>query len=488
VRRETSWSLNLLTYIPLHTLRSLKTHHFYFTSLLPPQPLYKVKTVLFRHALAGKQLYHTATQRTMMTSVADFDRSNPLFERNVVSFEVVTTPTSTNNNNAASSTNNANENKRNGNFTVRILEGRRSETNSSGGERVIRFEMSNECNLVDDFSSSTHHQQQCTPSRSRTPIIHAPFMTVDRGGQSRHSTMMQGGPPPYHQSPHTRSSHPKQKSLNLPIELYELEVGESDFAALRRDQALLVDFNSFSDSLISLLQCCELGSDEGGYSSTHQQTFQETSNQYGQQQPYDESSGGGWNGNGQGGGISRQSMTGQQQHQWGSSNNSNTWRTPSYQQGGLNYHGQRMMSSPFAKMNCSTSMPVSTYACRLEVDASSNDSMQQQWRQNSTQQSNTLHARFSIVESNQFRELTHLALNLNVGTDKSVRCYLSSRYVCCYVEVYLLFIYDSASYTLPPLHPTSTDSVRPCSRIEVLRPCMPSNNNVLILPRRISFV
>ena len=235
----------------------------------------------------------------MTTVAAEFDRSNPLFERNVVSFEVVTTPPNNNSTNA-SSTNNDNNNKRNGNFTVRILEGRRSTSSGGEGERVIRFEMSNECNLVSGLSSPAH--QQCTPSRSRTPIIHAPFMTVDRGGrQGHHSSMMQGGPTHHHQSPHTRlQPQPQQKSLNLPIELYELEVGESDFAALRRDQALLVDFNSFSDSLISLLQCCELGSDEGGCSSTDQQSFQDTnSNQYGQQQqPYDESASGGWNGSG----------------------------------------------------------------------------------------------------------------------------------------------------------------------------------------------
>jgi len=369
-----------------------------------------------------------------MTTTVDFDRSNPLFERNVVSFEVVTTPS--NNNNASSSSTNNDNNKRNGNFTVRILEGRRSAASSGGGdgERVIRFEMSNECNLLED---SSQHQLQCTPSRSSrtTPIIHAPFMTVDRGGEQGHnSTTMMQGPNHYRQSPHTKLHTTQQKSLNLPIELYELEVGESDFAALRRDQALLVDFNSFSDSLISLLQCCELSSDEGGCSSTHQQTFQETSNQYGQQQqPYDESVSGGWNGSGQGGGVSRQSMTGH--HQWGSIiNNNGSWSTPSHHQQpthqqGMNYHGQRMMSSPFAKMNCSSSMPVSTYACRLEVDASSNDtsSIQQQWRQPNN--NSMRHARFSIVESNQFRELTHLALNLNVGTDKSVRCYLSSRYV-----------------------------------------------------------
>ena len=39
----------------------------------------------------------------------------------------------------------------------------------------------------------------------------------------------------------------------------------------------------------------------------------------------------------------------------------------------------------------------------------------------------TSHAHFSIIESNQFRELAHLVLTLNVGTDKSIRSYLSSR-------------------------------------------------------------
>ena len=400
----------------------------------------------------------------MTTVAAEFDRSNPLFERNVVSFEVVTTPSNNNNTNASSATNNNNNNKHNSNFTVRILEGRRSTAGSGDGERVIRFEMSNECNLVNALPTQQH--QQCTPSRSsRTPLIHAPFMTVDRGGgQGHHSTMMLG-PNHHHQSPHTRLQQPQQKSLNLPIELYELEVGESDFAALRRDQALLVDFNSFSDSLISLLQCCELGSEDengGSCSSTHQQTFQDTiSNQYGQQQPYDESASSEWNGSIQGGRrASRQSMTGQQQHQWGSSNNSNTWGTPIHQGGGMNYHGQRMMSSPFAKMNCSTSMPISTYVCRLEVDASSNDtSSMQQWRQPNKNNS-TLHARFSIVESNQFRELTHLALTLNVGTDKSVRCYLSSRYVCLLLYDVSILLISSADrllkspLPLPPTHYT----------------------------------
>ena len=205
-----------------------------------------------------------------MTSVAaEFDRSNPLFERNVVSFEVVTqsTPNNNNNNAATSSTNNANENKRNGNFTVRILEGRRSASSGSGdGERVIRFEMSNECNLVVD--SLPTHQQQCTPSRSssRTPLIHAPFMTVDPGGRvgqgGHHSTMMQGGPNQHHhQSPHTRLQQPQQKSLTLPIELYELEVGERRIVKvvgrlliIKRFKILTLINTASSNSLMMSLQ------------------------------------------------------------------------------------------------------------------------------------------------------------------------------------------------------------------------------------------
>ena len=58
-----------------------------------------------------------------------------------------------------------------------------------------------------------------------------------------------------------RKLNPKESSQipMRPIELFELEVGESDFSELRRDQALLVDFHDFANSLISLLHVCELG-------------------------------------------------------------------------------------------------------------------------------------------------------------------------------------------------------------------------------------
>ena len=46
---------------------------------------------------------------------------------------------------------------------------------------------------------------------------------------------------------------------SVSINIYELEVGETDFATLRRDQALLVDFADFADSFIGLLGYCDLG-------------------------------------------------------------------------------------------------------------------------------------------------------------------------------------------------------------------------------------
>ena len=390
--------------------------------------------------------------------MAEFDRSNPLFERNVVPFEVVTSSSNQGNNHGntlaqPTSASSSSSNKRQGNFTVRILQGQRRNNNGGGDrERVIRFEMSGECNLICDSSEShagMNAGQQSTPCRGNTPIIHAPFMTADRGqGQSM---MMQG---PSHQSPSIasrsgfRGLYPKE-SLSSTVDnlnLYELEVGESDFADLRRDQALLVDFNGFANSLISLLQFCELG-EEGSSQNTSHQTFHDA-NEYGQQPS---TMMGGWSGH----------TSNMGQHQWGNNDNG-TWNTPSHhtqhavleqhalnqqQRQGMQNLGPRV-SSPYGKMN--TAMPVSTYACRLEIDASSDDSTQ--WRKTHQQSNNLMHARFSIVESNQFRELTHLALNLNVGTDKSVRCYLSARYVTTLL-LSILALYNAVTNMMSPLLP-----------------------------------
>ena len=384
--------------------------------------------------------------------MAEFDRINPLFERNYVPFDIIAIPNTTHGNkDHNSSSANIKESKRNGNYTVRILQGHRPARKGGGEERVIRFEMSDEYNLIDNSLQcplyprehargtpsnnrglqNPRQQQQQTPN---VPIIEAPFMTSGRG---RGYPMMQ----PHHEFHHgydTSNTIYSQRNQsistpNRPIELYELEVGESDFSDLRRDQALLVEFNDFANSLISLLQYCELG-EEGAncMDETNNQAnnaFRQNSseadyynNQYGAPSQYSADSGmdqGGWN-----------SQTGFQNGPQGG-NSSGICNTPSQphrhpmhqQRQSMQHHGLRS-PSPYGKM-----MPVSTYTCRLETDyiPSSDDAMR--WRNGHISDgiSSSMHARFSIVESNQFRELTHLALSLNSGTDKSVRLYLSSR-------------------------------------------------------------
>lgn len=284
--------------------------------------------------------------------VTTFDRQIPLFEREQIPVEIVEQT-------------NATEHKKNGVFTIRILSG----TKSSSNENVIRVEVSDECNLIEETSQIGFNAR--TPAsipRLQTPVIHAPFLSVDRG-----------------RSAVIHSSRAPQLTCNTnqSIELYELEVGENEFGSLRRDQALLVDFADFSSSFISLLQLCEL--DE---------------NQPGGQNQEDNNGQGAWN------------AARQQAQQW----RSNSWNTPLPQH---NQHPQYQYgdrTSPFR----GAVAPVSTYTCRLELASSD-----QSTRRNS--QPSTASARLSIVESNQFRELTHLALNLTVGSNKSVRHYLSSR-------------------------------------------------------------
>lgn len=345
----------------------------------------------------------------MMTSnmTADFDRVNPLFERKCVPVEIF------------SSGNIAEGKKATGNFTVRILQGTRSLPNGNGRERVIRFEMSDECNLIgavdehDPNSAAYGHQTPSTRSRP-TPIIHAPFMmTADNSKR-------------YHDS--TRRSAISSSTSSIayrPIELFELEVGESDFADLRKDQALLVDFGAFSDALISLLQCCELGDSQSQSTMEEELQYQaQTAFRSSQNAPDD----------------TYHTYYGQPNHgpSLQSGNFATPWSTPSQgQQHQMNNQQRQAMQyqqspSPFGKMN--SVMPVSTYTCRLEADyqpSSHDDRLQRRSDQYSTvtnaRNNSSQNARFSVVESNQFRELTHLALNLKTGTDKSVRLYLSSR-------------------------------------------------------------
>ena len=351
-----------------------------------------------------------AMKASTMTS---FDRTNPLFERNTVSFEVVTSSSV----NDANTSNASNNTKQHGRFTVRILQGHRQQKNGGGGamERVIRFEMSDECNIIAD-SSETHQStfiatdiHTLTPT---PPMIHFPLMTADRGRTQ--STMMQTiSQKAVHSSGGRKLLHSKEEMNHhipsRPIELYELEVGESEFENLRRDQALLVDFQDFANSLISLMQFCEMGDISDSMPPQQQQQQQQ------QQQdqyvfPY------------VGGRDTQTDNHHTSQHQWG--NNDGSWSTPS-QARQLGQQGMLpRMTSPYGKLN--SAMPhISKYTCRLERESSASSDEGNQWK--NVAKSSPSRARFSIVESNQFRELTHLALSLNVGTDKSVRLYLSSR-------------------------------------------------------------
>ena len=154
--------------------------------------------------------------------MAEFDRENPLFQRNVP-FEIVSNDGT----------------KSNDQFTLRILQGHR------GKERVFRFEMSDECNLVK--TTPDFQQTACrTPINDRrssglnphktphAPVIHAPFLTGDGGMDP----VSQRG---YYDERGMNNAfnqlHLSRKSsaiTNKTIQLFELEVGESDFDELRR--------------------------------------------------------------------------------------------------------------------------------------------------------------------------------------------------------------------------------------------------------------
>lgn len=341
--------------------------------------------------------------------MAEFDRANPLFECDNVPFEVFTYSGTQGCSETPHKSASAPD-KTTGTFTVRILQGHRPPKNGSGDkERVIRFEMSDECNLIGNSLQDRSRifnpvgvPPHSTPSRRsfqysipNMPNTHAPIMMTDAG--RGHTTMQIPGHLLRNSSD---GSDLYSKTVpHLPIELFELEVGESDFHDLRRDQALLVEFHDFANSLISLLHVCDRGDLNNSQPPERNDSFENT--QF--IKPLSDSTNG--------------------PLKWGIENCA--WNNPSQSHQVLNQwqstHGVRI-PSPYGKN--SVTMPVSTYTCRLEV----NSPMPHEstaWR--NTPKSVSTHSRFSIVESNQFRELVHLALNLSTGTDKSVRLYLSLR-------------------------------------------------------------
>ena len=273
--------------------------------------------------------------------------------------------------------------------TLRLLEGRRSCTQTQKEERVIRFEISDECSSVLIQPSSLSMESNA----AQLPSVQVCQQTPLTGTGVQQSTIHRSHPTPVMMQQQIRNengiapSHKIQRKIRNTsigicaypkfrvmgaIRLFELEVGESDFVELRRDQALLVDFHNFAHSFVSLLGFCDLG-ESGNNHDSHESDFDTST---------------------------------------------------SLSHGGSN---DRFVKSPFSPN--SSEIAISRYTCRIEEFNCCNTSSSASRYSGSNQNyaNNNIGARFSVVESNQFRELTHLSLNLQVGTDASLRSYLSTR-------------------------------------------------------------
>ncbi len=285
----------------------------------------------------------------MSTRTAFYNREKPLLERKHVPCEVVSQKEG-----PAAGPCNSVQPKSNGIFTLRVLQGHRSVSQSNGNtERSIRLELSDEYGLVNPHRNSTKYCSNRlddtldtaigNPSQSHqrqnfTGPIHFPAFQQRQMNSLSHSIHS----PNIVEESYTESNRTLSKGRC--VNLYELEVGESDFAQLRQDQTLLVEFSDFSKSLIDLLMQCNLGESEEDGNTKH------------------------------------------------------------------------LESSSFAK----TGGQEQRFRCRIE-DFSHD---QKHWNGGSNKCSS---ARFSIVESNQFRELVHLSLNIEKSSDVTIRPYLSER-------------------------------------------------------------
>ena len=355
--------------------------------------------------------------------MVEFNRNKPLFERTNVPCELLFSSCSSsldlNNRNNYGLNNSITGNNNNTNnisfFTLRILEGKRtlkSNNNNSNGngscnvfieERVIRFEISDECCHITNSNNNINNTKNMNDSlsscqknnysiRKQKPILENNSNIQGHGYGHGHGHSV-GPPIMMQQNRIIQEQHQKEEddavkqentttttnnnnNISLPIRIYELEVGESDFDNLRRDQALLVDFTDFAQSFISLLSYCDLG-----ISSSNQ------------------------------------------------NENRGCYSTPK-SSSSCNNNFINQNNPPFTPRS-SSCMPQAPFKCRIEEVIKSNNNISSggggyhvSKLQNNNEKSN---AKFSIVESNQFRELTHLSLTLKCGTDSTMKNYLSTR-------------------------------------------------------------
>ena len=333
--------------------------------------------------------------------MAEFDRQSPLFEKGRIPFEVLYLGTSSTS--LSNALVNIQAEKKHAYYTLRILQGRRPipSQQHGGTERAIRLEISDECShFVSKSQNENTHSNKNIANLNLMSSIPLPRHTHTQPRQqsqppSQNYPSPNSGmkPPIMMQQQPTNSlkdQHHPPVIVSGPVNLYELEVGETDFCELRRDLALLVDFPDFATSFISLLQFCDLGDIEDNNVIDEQNNSNEESGTPALDAYHDNS-----------------------YHQCNGVVLPQTYRTPS------------------KSINHQQNQQLSRYSCRLEILPSSTSlpsrvsNSPYHHKSNQASKSNT--CRFSIVESNQFRELAHLSLNLQSGTDSSIRSYLSAR-------------------------------------------------------------
>ena len=406
------------------------------------------------------------------SSSSSWDRGSPLFQQNLV-VEVVSYNTAEQKT-CGTATELSNFTTRKQEFTLRILRGAR---NTLSAERALRFELSNEYNFIRDVTAATScrpsngcNSENPNPCQIEIPAIHPTssnpgyhhnhyYHSDIRGDKSDSVKMM---------TP-TITAAPRFSSMLCDnVELFELEVSEHDFQALRRDQALRIDFVSFADSIIGLLQNCELSRN---YNSTppsslkagtaavndnHQKpcsNFQQNCVQEDSQKAQD-------NGEplftmmSQLGSTEQhphsQSQSFQQHHTNGIHHHPpcSNFGSPAAHFNKQQYHFQdhsnaanavtpganvSTLSNGSVLNTSQTIMSTPPYTCRLELwpnKLCTNNGISSSYKSNNVNRDlEKFKARLSIVESNCFRELTHISLNLKPGSGNSIQAYLSSRLV-----------------------------------------------------------
>lgn len=325
-----------------------------------------------------------------------FNRYNPLLEKKHVPCEFIKLCGKKNGSTAGSNI----LSRRRESFTLRVLEGHRTTNDHGGIERAIRFEISDEYRRQCS-NKATKQNSDGNPfspfrgarrtndgaSLSMLHMISSPSISncLQSSQKCSGENFQANGEYKYGEMAHIESQ---------PIELYELEVGESDFAALQQDQALLVDFSNFSKSFINLLRLCDLGSDHVSLEKPNEENRLNENNE----NLFDHN-------------FYANPLLGCQMTASG---------------GIIGQQGSPKRSSnmnPIVGVNNHTEGVGSMYTCRIEE--LSNTSLNSWSNKNGTNVEKIV--RFSIVESNQFRELIHLSLNLMSGGDASVRSYLSTR-------------------------------------------------------------